>query len=159
VKLRDPSPTVYEIDIFTKDRRRLTLEVSTRVSQRDGHGAIIEGIARDVTDRKRAELEREDLLRREQRARRDAEEALDIARSIENSLGLLVEASGVLLGSLTLEDVQPAILDLSRRLISADAYAIWRGDPQAKVWRIVSSAGLSEQYREKTIDGVGGWPY
>ncbi len=153
LKLRDPSPTVYEIDIFTKDRRRLTLEVSTRVSHREGHGAIIEGIARDVTDRKRAELEREELLRREQRARRDAEEALDIARSIENSLGVLVEASGVLLGSLTLEDVQPAILDLSRRLISADAYAIWRGDPQAKVWRIVSSAGLSEQYREKTIDG------
>jgi PAS domain S-box-containing protein len=153
LKLRDPSPTVYEIDIFTKDGRRLTLEVSTRVSHRDGHGAIIEGIARDVTERKRGELEREELLRREQRARRDAEEALDVARSIENSLGVLVEASGVLLGSLTLEDVQPAILDLSRRLISADAYAIWRGDAQAKVWRIVSSAGLSEEYRGQRIEG------
>lgn len=55
LKLRDPSPTVYEIDINTKDGRRLTLEVSTRVSQREGHGTIIEGIARDVTERKRAE--------------------------------------------------------------------------------------------------------
>jgi PAS domain S-box-containing protein len=153
LKLRDPSPTVYEIDILTKDGRRLTIEVSTRVSQRDGQGAIIEGIARDVTDRKRGELEREELLRREQRARRDAEEALAVARSIEDSLGVLVEASGVLLGSLNLEDVQPAILDLSRRLISADAYAIWRGDHQAKVWRIVSSAGLSEEYRGQRIEG------
>jgi PAS domain S-box-containing protein len=153
LKLRDPSPTIYEIDILTKDGRRLTIEVSTRVSQREGQGAIIEGIARDVTDRKRGELEREELLRREQRARRDAEEALAVARSIEDSLGVLVEASGVLLGSLNLEDVQPAILDLSRRLISADAYAIWRGDHQAKVWRIVSSAGLSEEYRGQRIEG------
>ncbi|MEA2173643.1 MAG: hypothetical protein QOD00_1235, partial [Blastocatellia bacterium] len=153
LKLRDPSPTVYEIDILTKDGRRLTIEVSTRVSQREGQGAIIEGIARDVTDRKRGELEREELLRREQQARRDAEEALAVARSIEDSLGVLVEASGVLLGSLNLEDVQPAILDLSRRLISADAYAIWRGDYQAKVWRIVSSAGLSEEYRGQRIEG------
>jgi PAS domain S-box-containing protein len=153
LKLRDPSPTVYEIDINTKEGRRLTLEVSTRVSQRDGHGAIIEGIARDVTDRKRGELEREELLAREQQARREAEEALGVARSIEDSLGVLVEASGVLLGSLTIEDVQPAILDISRRLIAADAYAIWRGDPQAKVWRIVSSAGLSEEYRGHRIEG------
>ena len=55
LKLLDPSPTLYEIDINTKDGRRLTLEVSTRVSQRDGHDAIIEGIARDVTERKRVE--------------------------------------------------------------------------------------------------------
>jgi hypothetical protein len=55
LKLRDPSPTVYEIDINTKDGRRLTLEVSTRVSQREGRAMVVEGIARDVTERKRAE--------------------------------------------------------------------------------------------------------
>ncbi|HYH84090.1 MAG TPA: PAS domain S-box protein [Pyrinomonadaceae bacterium] len=153
MKLRDPSPTVYEIDILTKDGRRLTLEVSTRISKRDGQDPIIEGIARDITDRKRSELEREEQYKREQQARREAEEALDVARSIENSLGVLVEASGVLLGSLSLDDVQPAILDLARRLISADAYAVWRGDPKAKLWRIVSSAGLSEEYRDQRIEG------
>lgn len=151
-KLRDPSPTVYEIDIITKDGRRLTLEVSTRVAMRDGHNAIIEGIAREVTDRKRNEREREEFLAREQRARREAEGALGVVRSIERSLGVLVEASGVLLGSPTLEDVQPAILDLSRRLISADAYAIWRYDAQAKLWLIVSSAGLSEEFRNHKVE-------
>lgn len=55
LKLHDPSPTVYEIDIITKQNRRLTLEVSTRVSHRDGQPVSIEGIARDVTERKRAE--------------------------------------------------------------------------------------------------------
>ncbi|HEX8852248.1 MAG TPA: PAS domain S-box protein, partial [Pyrinomonadaceae bacterium] len=151
-KLRDPSPTVYEIDIRTKDGRRLTLEVSTRISRHDGQAPVVEGIARDVTDRKRAEREREELLARERQARREAEEALAAARSIEESLGLLVEASGVLLGSLTLDDVQPAILDISRRLISADAYAIWRGDAAARTWRIVSAAGLSADYRAHVIE-------
>ena len=45
----------YEIDILRKDGRRLSVEVSTRLLTRDGKPAGIQGIARDVTDRKRAE--------------------------------------------------------------------------------------------------------
>ncbi len=66
-KLADPSPTVYEVDIIAKDGRRRTLEVSTRLSQRDGKPAAIEGIARDVTERKRMEVE---LRASEETARR-----------------------------------------------------------------------------------------
>jgi PAS domain S-box-containing protein len=150
-KLRDPSPTVYEIDIITKDRRRLTLEVSTRISYLDGQPVAVEGIARDVTERRRAEEERRQLLAREQQARREAEEALQARESVERSLTLLVEASRLILGSPSLAAVQPAVLDLSRRLVEADAYAIWRLDPRARVWRIVSSAGLSRDYSEDTI--------
>jgi PAS domain S-box-containing protein len=54
-KLSDPSPTVYEVDIITKGGRRLTIEVSTRIAWRDGQPAAVEGIARDVTKRKRTE--------------------------------------------------------------------------------------------------------
>ncbi|HKQ51672.1 MAG TPA: PAS domain S-box protein, partial [Pyrinomonadaceae bacterium] len=56
-KLADPSPTVYEVDIIAQDGRRRTLEVSTRLSQREGKPPAIEGIARDVTERKRMEEE------------------------------------------------------------------------------------------------------
>ncbi len=48
-------PTVYEIDCNTKDGRRLTLEVGSRVILKDGVPAAIQGIARDVTERKHAE--------------------------------------------------------------------------------------------------------
>jgi PAS domain S-box-containing protein len=54
-KLRDPQPTVYEIDIINKDGRRLTLEVSTRISYRSGVPVSVEGVARDITERKRKE--------------------------------------------------------------------------------------------------------
>jgi PAS domain S-box-containing protein len=74
-KLTDPSPTVYEVDINTRDGRRLTLEVSTRIAFRDGRPVAVEGIARDVTERKRVERVREELLEREQEARRELEEA------------------------------------------------------------------------------------
>ena len=47
--------------------------------------------------------------------------------------------------------MQPAILDLSRRLISADAYAIWRFDRAARVWHIVAQDGMSEGYHEQDI--------
>ncbi|QJW93547.1 response regulator [Frigoriglobus tundricola] len=61
-------------------------------------------------------------------------------------LGVLVEASGLLTRSLELPAVQAAVLDLSHRLIAADAYAVWQFDAGAEEWRIASSANLSDTY-------------
>jgi PAS domain S-box-containing protein len=130
----------------------------TRVNPlRDSQGRIVRwfGTNTDVDEQRLAAKEREQLLESEQQARSKAEVALDLHRSVEERLGLLVEASDVLLGSLSLEAVQPAILDLSRRLISADAYAIWRQEFQSGTWRIVSCAGMSESYYEQMIRGAG----
>jgi PAS domain S-box-containing protein len=109
---------------------------------KDASGQVREVVLmhEDITDRKRAEDE--------------LEEALRLQRSVEERLMLLVEASGLLLGSLALEAVQPAILDLSRRLIAADAYAIWRVAPAANSWRIVSHDGLSESHFGQSIETV-----
>lgn len=47
--------TVYELDIITKDGRRVRLEVSTRLIFRDGKPFGVQGIGRDLTERKHSE--------------------------------------------------------------------------------------------------------
>ena len=47
--------TTYEIEIITKDNSLVPLEVSTRLICRDGKPIGIQGIGRDVTERKQAE--------------------------------------------------------------------------------------------------------
>ncbi|MBV8855612.1 MAG: PAS domain S-box protein [Acidobacteria bacterium] len=148
-KLRDPSkPTVYEVDIISRDGRRLTLEVSTRIAYRDGQPVAVEGIARDVTERARAAQERERLLEEARAARDEAQEALAQRRDVEERLRTLVDASASLLGSPQTEVVLPAVLALSHRLVAADAYAIWRYFQQESAWAVVASSGLSDGYNE-----------
>jgi PAS domain S-box-containing protein len=80
--------------------------------------------------------------------------AVDNARLFRESqeslrlLSLLVEASGRLTGLLDPAAVRVAVLDLSNRLIAADAYAIWRYVPEGPEWRIADSAGLSPAFVE-----------
>ena len=50
------APTVYELEIIVKDGRRVRLEVSTRVIFREGKAVGIQGIARDLTERKLSEV-------------------------------------------------------------------------------------------------------
>jgi PAS domain S-box-containing protein len=56
-KQSDEVATVYELDIISKDGRRVPLEVSTRLIYRDGLPVGVQGIARDVAERKRVEAE------------------------------------------------------------------------------------------------------
>lgn len=77
--------------------------------------------------------------------------AVDLHRSIEERLSLLVQASESLIGSPVLSEVLPAILNLSCNLVAADAYAVWRHDPATSEWRIVSAYGLSEGYQHASI--------
>jgi PAS domain S-box-containing protein len=159
-KLADPArTTIYEVDIISRDGRRLTLEVSTRIAYLDGRAVAVEGIARDVTERARAAHERERLLAEARAARDEAEEALGQRRDVEERLRTLVDASESLLGSPQTEVVLPAVLALSHRLVAADAYAIWRFSPPDSVWSVVASSGLSEEYARGRIPVTTGTPH
>jgi PAS domain S-box-containing protein len=66
-KLAGQKETVYDLEIIAKDGHRITVEVNTRLVLQDGVPIGVQGIARDVTARKRAE---EALRRSEERFRR-----------------------------------------------------------------------------------------
>jgi PAS domain S-box-containing protein len=54
-KVQGGPPTTYELEIAAKDRHRVPIELSTRLTWQDGKPTGVQGIARDVTERKRAE--------------------------------------------------------------------------------------------------------
>ncbi|HEV7699819.1 MAG TPA: PAS domain S-box protein [Pyrinomonadaceae bacterium] len=75
-KVSGSSPqTVYEIDCIRKDGTTVTLEVNSSVISKDGKPVAVQGIARDITERKHAE---EALRKSEERYRELFENANDL---------------------------------------------------------------------------------
>jgi PAS domain S-box-containing protein len=76
--------TSYEVELLTRSGRRLPVEISTRLIHQDGKPIGVQGIARDITERKLAEQ----ALRR-MNARLE-EQAGRIARALHDEAGQLL---------------------------------------------------------------------
>ncbi len=88
-KLAGEERTIYEIALRAKDGRSIPVEVSARLIIRDGEPCGVQGIARNITERKRAE----DLLRQsEERFRLLVENSSDGIYLVAAD-GLIVYAS------------------------------------------------------------------
>ena len=74
-KVATSGSSTYDLEIICQDQRRMPLEVSTRLIYENGAPVGVQGIARDITERRRIEDVRAELLTREQQARQVAEEA------------------------------------------------------------------------------------
>lgn len=92
-KTEGDAPTVYELEIFTKDRRRVRLELSTRVIFNGGKPVGVQGIARDITERLRAETalaqqaQREAMTNRISQAIRCSLDSSEIFQTAVRELG------------------------------------------------------------------------
>lgn len=84
-KLEGVPTTTYEIDIVSKEGVRIPLEVSTRVLFESGQAVAIQGIARDITERRRAQesLQSQARLLSEQ-ARRLESQNDELAKAYRN---------------------------------------------------------------------------
>ena len=75
------SPTQhFELPIVSKYGNRRFLEVSTRILYRRGHPVAVQGIGRDITDRKQAQQRLEESARELQRKNEELSTALKLAR-------------------------------------------------------------------------------
>src|SRR6185436_14121500 len=72
-KTDDKVSTVYQLEIMAKDKRRVRLEVSTRLIYHDGKPIGVQGIGRDLSDRTRSEEALAKQARREAMTHRIAQ--------------------------------------------------------------------------------------
>ena len=63
-KLDAPVETIYEAEVVCKNGRRIPVEISSRMIYRDGHPIGVQGIARDITERKRSQQTLQNYSRR-----------------------------------------------------------------------------------------------
>ncbi len=97
-KLDEEGETTYEIDLITKDRRRVPVEVSSRLIYENGEAIGVQGVARDITDRKRAQEALQTYSRRLIEAQ-EAERQV-IARELHDEIGQVLTAVRINLQSL-----------------------------------------------------------
>ncbi|MFS8084427.1 MAG: PAS domain S-box protein, partial [Acidobacteriota bacterium] len=97
-KLDEEGETTYEVDLITKDRRRVPVEVSSRLIYENGEPVGVQGVARDITDRKRSQ----EALRTYSQRLIEAQEAERqvIARELHDEIGQVLTAVRMNLQSL-----------------------------------------------------------
>ncbi|MEP6570200.1 MAG: PAS domain S-box protein [Acidobacteriota bacterium] len=97
-KTDEKTPTVYELEIIAKNGRRVRLEVSTRLIFQDGRPSGVQGIGRDLSDRKRSEevlaqqSQREAMTHRISQAIRCSLDSSEIFRTAVHELGSYLRA-------------------------------------------------------------------
>lgn len=90
--------TVYELEIIAKGGRRVRLEVSTRLIYHDGRAIGVQGVGRDLTERKRSEealahqAQREAMTHRISQAIRYSLDSSEIFHTAVHELGSHLKA-------------------------------------------------------------------
>jgi PAS domain S-box-containing protein len=153
---------VYELEILAKDGRKVRLEVSTRLIQRGGKPIGVQGIARDLTERKLSE----DALRESQTffngfmdnspaiafMKDDEGRYVYINKPFEDLFG---QKLGVLRGGTSFDWLPP---DIARKTHDHDLQVLLSGEPQEIVETVPTQDGSPHHWLvfKFPITDVGG---
>lgn len=99
-KVAGEKVTAYELEIIAKDGRRIAVEVNTKIIFQDNVPAFVQGIARDITERKQLEAQ----LRQSQKLEAIGQLAGGIAHDFNNMLTAITGHSSLGLRKLKAED-------------------------------------------------------
>lgn len=98
IKLDAPIETTYEAEIICKNGSRKAVEVSSRMIYKDGVAVAVQGTARDITERKRAQQALQTYARRLLEAQEA--ERQNIARELHDEIGQILTAVSLNLHSI-----------------------------------------------------------
>lgn len=99
-KIAGEELTAYDVEVVAKDGHRVALEVNTRLIRANGQPVAIQGIARDITERKQLE----DQLRQSQKMEAIGQLAGGIAHDFNNLLTVISGYSDLTLRRLSQVD-------------------------------------------------------
>jgi PAS domain S-box-containing protein len=94
------------------------------------------------------------------RVRHEAEQTLRESairyRALSVRLKALLETTSRLIESLETQELLTSLLELSREMVAADAFGVWRMDDQG-VWSVAAQSGLSDWFVQESIASIDGF--
>lgn len=89
-KLDAPVETIYEAEVVCKNGQRIPVEISSRMIYRDGQPVGVQGIARDITERRRAQQTLQNYSRRLMEVQEA--ERQNLSRELHDEIGQVLTA-------------------------------------------------------------------
>jgi diguanylate cyclase (GGDEF)-like protein/PAS domain S-box-containing protein len=112
------NPATYELEIVTKDGQKVALEISTHIIARDGKPVGVQGIARDITERKKTE----EAL---QQAKQNLEDWVHELEQRTREMTLLSEMGDMLRACFTTDEAYSVIVRVAQQIFPAQAGALY----------------------------------
>jgi diguanylate cyclase (GGDEF)-like protein/PAS domain S-box-containing protein len=128
-----------EIDIISKHSSRLTLEASNRLIFQEGQAVGIQGIARDITERKKAE-------KALHKANQELEIRVQDLQQRTYEMTLLSELGDILRACLSTEEIYEVIKRVAREIFPNQAGALFVIGPQRTIVEAVAEWGDTSKF-------------
>jgi diguanylate cyclase (GGDEF)-like protein/PAS domain S-box-containing protein len=133
-QIGDEVPITQELEVISKDARRVTLDVSNRLIFREGRPIGVQGIARDITGRKKTE----EAL---QQANKKLEAWVQELEQRTRDMNLLSEMGDILRACVTAEEVYQVIVRVSQEVFTAQGGALFVMGPLRNIVEAVAEWG------------------